>query len=276
VLADGTVAAAGGMTVKNVTGYDISKLYVGSLGTLGALVHANFKTLPLPPAQRAALASLPENTRDRAIKHLNTLTVEPTAALIVHGFENEIDESHAGDGRLLLLFEVSPPLIERATRDARSQLGAAGVPGTRLVDRGAVDILQRIVDAYIAPIGRRSVTYRSTGLRTALSERLETFTRIARAASLAVETITDLRTGDLIVRLSAPTADHLERTIVPLDDTLVNRLTHITLLAAPDHIRARLHAWTSGGNTVAHMRAVKRHFDPADILAPGRLIGSAS
>ena len=53
-LADGTIAKAGGMVVKNVTGYDLSKLYVGSLGTLAAIGQANFKTLPLPAARRLA------------------------------------------------------------------------------------------------------------------------------------------------------------------------------------------------------------------------------
>jgi glycolate oxidase FAD binding subunit len=273
VLADGTVADAGGMTAKNVTGYDISKLYVGSLGTLGALVRANFKTLPWPTAQRIALASLPEHTRDRAIKHLHTLEIEPTAALIVHGFEHEIDASHQGDGRMALLFEGSPALIERATRDARSQLGAAGVPGARLVDHGALEVLQRIIDAYIAPLGHRSLTYRSSGPRTTLSERLNILTHATREAGLCLESITDLRTGDLIARVSANNADHLERTIVPFDDTLVTQLDPITMIAAPQHVRARLDAWAGASAPVAQMREVKKRFDPAGMLAPGRLIG---
>lgn len=274
VLSDGTLAHAGGMTVKNVTGYDMGKLYVGSLGTLGALVRAVFKTLPRPAAQRVALASLPERTRERAIKHLRTLSVEPTAALIIDGFENEIDESNEGDGRMLLLFEGSTPLIERATRDARSQLGAAGVPGTRLIDRGAIDVLQRVVDAYISSAGRRSATYRSTGLCTTLSERLEIFTRACRDANCRLESITDLLTGDLIARVSATAADHLERTIVPFDDAIVTRLDRVSILVAPEHLRSRLDAWAGSPAAVPQMRALKHRFDPDGMLAPGRLVGN--
>ena len=70
VLADGTLAAAGGMVVKNVAGYDMSRLYIGSFGTLGVLASANFKTVPQPPIARAFLARLPEGTRLRAMAHL--------------------------------------------------------------------------------------------------------------------------------------------------------------------------------------------------------------
>src|SRR5581483_9643597 len=45
VLADGTVTRAGGMVVKNVAGYDLSRFYVGSFGTLAILAQANLKTL---------------------------------------------------------------------------------------------------------------------------------------------------------------------------------------------------------------------------------------
>lgn len=48
VTADGGITRAGGKVVKNVAGYDIAKLYIGSLGTLGVIVEATFKVQPLP------------------------------------------------------------------------------------------------------------------------------------------------------------------------------------------------------------------------------------
>jgi glycolate oxidase len=54
VLADGTVARVGGRTHKNKTGFDLTKLFVGSEGMLGIVTEATLKLLPLPPF-RAAL-----------------------------------------------------------------------------------------------------------------------------------------------------------------------------------------------------------------------------
>lgn len=51
VTADGRLTQAGGKVVKNVAGYDLCKLYTGSLGTLGVIVEATFKLVPSPQAE---------------------------------------------------------------------------------------------------------------------------------------------------------------------------------------------------------------------------------
>jgi glycolate oxidase FAD binding subunit len=272
VLADGTIAKAGGMVVKNVSGYDLSKLYVGSLGTLGAIVRANFKTLPLPAARRVAIATLPEGTRARAIANIAALAIEPVAALAIAGFAGEIDGRDGLEGRLLMLFEGSPRTIERATRELRSALGAAGVPETRLIDRDAGAAFERVVDAYVAPCGAASVTYRSPGLPGDTGPRLDAFARVARFCELDVETLEDVRTGDVIARLSTAGADFPAR-IAAFDAERRTALATARVIAASSALDARLDAWGAPPSNLAAMQAVKRRFDPKGTLAPGRYVG---
>ena len=59
VLADGTRIRSGGRVVKNVTGYELTKLFTGSLGTLGAITRVTMRLRAVPEASRTVVASLP-------------------------------------------------------------------------------------------------------------------------------------------------------------------------------------------------------------------------
>jgi glycolate oxidase len=59
VLSDGEVIRTGGKTVKNVTGYDLTRLLCGSEGTLGIITEITVKLVPMPPAKGAMLTSFP-------------------------------------------------------------------------------------------------------------------------------------------------------------------------------------------------------------------------
>jgi glycolate oxidase FAD binding subunit len=272
VLADGTIARAGGMVVKNVSGYDMSKLYVGSFGTLGVLARINLKTLPLPAVQRGAIAPLPERTRARAIAHLRALPVEPTAAIAVHGFDGEIDGADGLEGRLILLFEGPEASIEPAIRDLRSALGAAGVPETRRVDRNAADLVQRVVDAYVAPRANGSLTYRHFGLPSDADARAAKVVAIARRHGAECETICDLLTGDVVARVAAKDGGAPQH-LMPFADALRDALPAARLMSAPADLQGEIDPWGTPPAAIALMRTVKQQFDPRGTLGPGRFAG---
>ena len=70
----GEVLSFGGQVMKNVAGYDVSRLMAGSLGTLGILLEISLKTLPLPVAEMTLRLELPEG---RAIEQLNRWAGKP-------------------------------------------------------------------------------------------------------------------------------------------------------------------------------------------------------
>jgi glycolate oxidase FAD binding subunit len=247
-LADGTLAHAGGMVVKNVTGYDVGKLYVGALGTLGVLVRVNLKALPRPPARRLATAPLSEDVRERTVAALATLTHEPSAALAIDGFGGT-------SPRVVVLYEGSESTVERAVRELRWTLGRAGVAETALLDDDRAEAaFARLLARYTEVPRNRTVTFREPGLPSTAWER-------ARGARLAgAETIADLRTGDVIAR-------------APLRVDLRAALPRAVVIAGAPALRAQLDAWGSPPSTLATMRALKARFDPRGVLAPGRFVG---
>ncbi len=273
VLADGTLAHAGGMVVKNATGYDLSKLYVGSLGTLAAIVRANFKTLPMPRARRIALAPLPERSRNRARANVATLSREPTVALFVRGFAGEIDGAEGSEGRAFFLFEGSESFVEQATREARSALGSAGVSETRLIDREVPATFARLLDAYAAVVGTRSATLRSYGLPGDTAVRFDAFERVAAEAKLTCETLEDLLTGDVIARLSTRANVEFAERILAFDAMRRTALGNARYTNAPAAVRERLDVWGAPPAALAASRGIKARFDPNETLAPGRFVG---
>jgi glycolate oxidase FAD binding subunit len=273
VLADGSVARAGGMVVKNVAGYDMSRLYVGSFGTLCVLVQANLKTLALPQLARAFVARLPERTRARACENLAALPIRTSAAFWIDGFHNTIEGEDGPEGRIFALLEGSATLLERATRDLRSALGRAGVPETRVIDAGCREAFQRIVDAYIVTLGERSVTYRIFSAPDCSEQRALALHEIAAKSQLRCETLVDVNNGDIVARVSDLDSRALGAKMEGLDDALHALEPNAAVIACDHPRRTDLHVWGEPPPSIERMRQLKMRFDPNRTLNPGRFIG---
>ncbi|HET9030891.1 MAG TPA: FAD-binding oxidoreductase [Candidatus Aquilonibacter sp.] len=272
VLADGTIARAGGMVVKNVAGYDMSRLYVGSFGTLAVLVQVNFKTIAAPEQTRAFTMRLPEGTRGRALELIGLLDVTPAAAFWVDGFKNAIDGDEGAEGRLVVVLEGSAAVVDRGTRDLRAAMGRAGVPETRIIDGGARETFERVVDAYVAPVGERSITYRIAAFPDEAIDRLVRVTQLAQRFELRHDALIDAMNGDIIVRVSDLDAYALGAKIEMFDDALHDEEPLAMVIAGNHAKRPLLAVWGRETEGFEQMRALKDRFDPNRILNPGRFL----
>ena len=111
VLADGTVASAGGKVVKNVAGYDLARLVCGSRGRLALIVRASFRLHPLPKAARTLVVE----TDDAAtvVARLFRSQLQPCALDVLH------------PGRVAVLFEGSERAVEAQLRSASALVGGS-------------------------------------------------------------------------------------------------------------------------------------------------------
>ncbi len=120
VLADGTVARAGGKVVKNVAGYDLAKLFCGSLGTLGMVAEVIFRLHPVPAAAAVVTVAVdgPERAGQAAQRLLRS-ALEPSA------IELTLDE-WGWPGRLTVVFEGIQPGVDAQAAAAVELLGQVG------------------------------------------------------------------------------------------------------------------------------------------------------
>jgi len=273
VLADGTPVRAGGMVVKNVAGYDMGKLYTGSFGTLGAIARANFKTQPVPQFTRAVTARLPERTRSRTIAQLHALPVPPAAALLIEGFRDAVAGDDGIDGRLFVLLQGMPNVVDRATRELRSALGKAGVPEASIVEDGAFSAFSQIVDASVETIGERSATYRIFSLAAESDARAANVRDIAVRHRFSYDAIVDAMNGDIFLRVKELDARAFDSRIETFDDDMHAAEPAAVIVATRSAMRPHLRVWGELPAGFEKMRALRERFDPARTLNPGRFVG---
>jgi glycolate oxidase FAD binding subunit len=244
VLADGTVAHAGGKVVKNVAGYDLGKLFTGAHGTLGVVVSTTWRLHPVPPARRVVTLELPDAAAAGPVSvALARSTLTPSAVELIAGAD--------GTARLVVLFESIAESVAGQAGAAVALLGG-GEESEDLPEDfgrrpgGADDVLLRLAHAPASlsavlgalPAGTALAAHAATGV-----------TYAAVPAGEAVDALPRLRAA-----------------IAPHDGTAV-------VLRAPDAVRERLDHWGPVGDSLDLMRRVKERFDPERRMSPGRFVG---
>ena len=243
VLADGTVAHAGGKVVKNVAGYDLGKLYTGAHGTLGVIVSTTWRLHPVPATKRVVVVDLadPLAAGPLAIAIARS-TLTPTAV--------EVRATTGGPATLTVLFEAIPDSVA-AQADAAVALLGSGRQQEQLPEHfgdrpgGPDDLVLRLS---FAPASLSQVL---AALPDGVAVTASACTGVAYAALPAAH-------AAALPAVRAALASH--------DGTAV-------VLSAPPELHEGLDHWGPLGDAVELMRKVKDRFDPERRLAPGRFVG---
>ncbi len=134
VTGDGRVVRGGGPTVKNVTGYDLPRLLVGSLGALGVIVQVTLRTLPRPECSRWTVSDAPPAELAAQLFRPSCLAWDGTQThVLLEGHPDDVasEEAHAG-------LQVAPEAAARPSLPHRGRAsvrpGALTAVATRLRD----------------------------------------------------------------------------------------------------------------------------------------------
>jgi glycolate oxidase FAD binding subunit len=260
VLPDGTVAHAGGHVIKNVAGYDLSKLVYGSLGTLGLIAEVVLRLHPRP--ETSATVVVPSSVQEATARSLDLLAspLEPSAV-------DWVGNPRGGEsGRLAVRFEGTAAGVAAQTAALRGRLD--GAAPEVLADTGEAALWRDYAGAHRAESGQSTafagtLPSRLTTLATALAD-------AADAAGVEVSLASHSALGLHTARFSGPPAqqaaafDRWRREVLALGGTVLLR-------QRPDEVDAAVDALGPAPSTVDLMRALKARLDPDGRCAPGRL-----
>ena len=263
VLPDGTIAKAGGKVVKNVAGYDLGKLFTGSLGTLGVIASANFRLHPLPESARTVAVELPDaaaaGQATQAIMHSQLV---PSAV-----------ELHWGEGAKLLtvLVEGIPPAVEAQSEAAQFLLKGFGETRT-LSDEEAGNLGPLTPPG--GPDASDNVSLKIAFPPAELNGVLDSTLGACSRRGLDAPRVTgQAATGVVYVGLSGGDEDGRVAVAEELREIWVRRGGSVVVREAPVSFKRRVEVWGPMGTRLELTRRLKEKFDPRGIMNPGRFVG---
>jgi len=286
VTGEGIVSKSGGRVVKNVTGYDLHKLLIGSLGTLAVITRLNFRTFPLPPAQRMFVAAFADTSS--AVTFCREMTKCPLQPRILDVLDQRAGElfavrgaSFASRPSWLVAVEAAGhrAVLERHARDLAVMSRDAHADEFITLDEPQRDHLLRCLSEF-SPIAFRAnsatTIFRIAALPSAVPALLKDIQKLAeRQAHDCAILVRAL--GVVYVALLPPADAKASQESESCSRELMNLCIAAgaapMIERCPAEIKSALSVWPPAGKEHEIAKRLKHVFDPQGVLAPGRFRG---
>jgi glycolate oxidase FAD binding subunit len=277
VQANGEVTRSGGRVVKNVAGYDLNKLYVGSFGTLGVIVEANFKLQPLPQAERTLLLTYPNSSDalQTVTALLGSLLTPSAIELIDSGAASDMSDFFGirmptNGFTLAINFEGSPTTITRQIDEVRL---LARQHGALLGDDLTGETQQSFWDA-VREHMEGTFTCKVVLLVSHLAGYLEHVAAICRRYDLEEAIVAHAGNGILYIELRPSDATpRLIQAVAELRSHALAAKGSLVVERCPVELKRLIDIWGEPGPAFYLMQRLKQQFDAKGTFVKGRFVG---
>ena len=265
---NGDVTKGGGKVVKNVSGYDMNKLYTGALGTLGIIVEAAFKLSPLFKQTRTLVVSCKTPAEAGALANgLRGAEVTPVALQLIGGEGLGVPDGYSVALQL-------GGLREAVERQARSVVGLSESNGCgveRKDNEGSEGVWSRVRDAGRRPDSPATMIIKATCLPS------DAVTLVGRIQQISGEdwAVSCNMVNGVVYGYwwdEGVSIDDLETRVKRVREITGELNGHCVIEVCPRELKERIDVWGLEGPQVYLMKRIKEQFDPNGTLNPGRFV----
>jgi glycolate oxidase FAD binding subunit len=286
VTGEGVVSKSGGRVVKNVTGYDLHKLLIGSLGTLGVITRLNFRTFPLPPQQRMFVTSFADPSA--AFVFCRAIMKSPLHPRLLEVIDPRTSSLFAASGAdfldrnsWLVVVEAAgqEAVLERHGRDLATMSREANAADIAALDephRTALFSCLCELSPIVLHAAPAATIFRIGGLPSEMPALLAQARQLAERHALDCAIL--IRALSVVyIALLPSEGSHALADLIACSSELMSLCISSGSLPMIEHcpleLKQTLSIWPPAGSEHDICARLKLVFDPQGVLSPGRFRG---
>jgi glycolate oxidase FAD binding subunit len=275
VYPNGDIVAFGGKAVKNVSGYDMTKLMIGSWGSLGVITEITTKLLPLPEASATLLTSFEDLAKAGSMtrKILHSVLLPSAMELMDGKAASQLGES----ARYLVAFSLEGvrEAVDRQVAEIGDIAKKEEAVNTKVL-WGEEDRVfwRRVRDFALASAA--SVILRSNFVISKQAEILGNYEKMAQAAGIGCAWIGHAGNGILTSYILENGAAKMGPVVDLIGKFTAEAAKHggnLIVESCPRDLKEKVSVWGQPRSDDVVMHRLKERVDPVGVLNPGRFVG---
>ncbi|ETI66115.1 glycolate oxidase subunit GlcD [Neobacillus vireti] len=293
VMPNGDVIRTGGKLAKDVAGYDLTRLFVGSEGTLGVITEATLKLIPMPETKKTMLALYQDlNAAAKSVSAIIANKIIPATLEFLDQPTLKVVEEFAQIGlptdvQAVLLIEqdgasevVERDLTSMAEICKQEQAVSIQIAASE-VEAEALRTARRAALSAIARLKPTTILEDATVPRSEIAKMVQAINEIAEKYQLEICTFGHAGDGNLHPTCATDARNHeemerVEQAFAEIFEKAIDLGGTITGEHGVGAMKAPYLEWKLKAEGIAAMKAIKLAFDPHNIMNPGKVFAKDS
>ncbi|NWQ39713.1 glycolate oxidase subunit GlcD [Bacillus sp. EB106-08-02-XG196] len=293
VLPNGDILRTGGKLAKDVAGYDLTRLFVGSEGTLCAITEATLKLIPMPETRKTMLALYQDlSAAARSVSKIIANKIIPTTLEFLDQATLKVVEDYAQIGlptdvqAVLLIEQDGPPeVVERdiaKIAEVCKQENAVSIQIAASEEEAmALRTARRAALSAIARLAPTTILEDATVPRSEIANMVKAINEITEKYNLTICTFGHAGDGNLHPTCATDARNHeemerVEKAFAEIFEKAIELGGTITGEHGVGAMKAPYLEWKLNKEGIAAMMGIKKAFDPNNIMNPGKVFAKDS